>query len=104
MLHALPNEFVSLPLSAFEKYVGEEFEVDSKPVAVRVRLERLVRYEHGPGFLTREPFRLIWSSASNIDMTMGTYRLKLRGWGPHQVYLEPVFLEAERRLYQSVFF
>jgi hypothetical protein len=104
MLHALPNEFRSLTIASFDRYLGEEFEVDSKPLAVGVRLDRLVKYDKGPGFLTREPFRLIWSTALRIDMALGTYRLRRRGWGPHQVYLEPVGMLDERRLYQSVFF
>jgi hypothetical protein len=109
MLNALPAGMRFLTLDDFEPCVGEQFEVDSEPVPVTLRLDRVVKHPHGPGFLTRAPFTLIWSSDANINMLLGTYTLRIRlsrgaAWGPHQVYVEPTLQIDARRRYQSVFY
>lgn len=109
MLNALPRGIDGLTLEDFEPCVGEEFELDSVPVAVKLTLERVVKHPHGPGFLTRAPFTLIWSSDPNVNILVGIYALRIRlsrraAWGPHQVYVEPTLQTDARRRYQSVFY
>jgi hypothetical protein len=108
MIGALPKGLVFLTSELFDPCVGEQFEVDSKPVAVQLRLDRVLKHRQGPGFLAREPFTLLWSTDPSINMVLGIYalRLKLRqgSWGPHQVYIEPTGPTNERHAYQSVFF
>ena len=105
MIHNLPIEMKSaLTLEMFEPCIGEEFEVDSRPVPVRIRLERLHKYTHGPGFLTRQPFTLVWSTPPEVNMVLGTYRVRNGAWGPHDVYIEPMLSATATRLYQSVFY
>lgn len=108
MVGALPRDLVLLTSELFDPCVGEQFEVDSKPIPVQLRLDRVLKHGHGPGFLTRAPFTLLWSTDESINMVLGIYalRLKLRqgSWGPHQVYIEPTLPTSERRAYQSVFF
>lgn len=108
MLNPLPG-FKALTLDDFEPCVGEQFDVDSEPVAVKLTLDRLVKHPHGPGFLTRAPFSLIWSSAPNVTMRLGVYSLRIPllrngAWGPHRVYLEPTTGVGPRPQYQSIFF
>lgn len=104
MLHSLPKGLKSLTLELFEPCLGEEFEVDSKPLAVRIKLDRIIKHAHGPGFMTREPFTLLWSTVPAVNMILGTYALRNGAWGPHQVYIEPIIAAGERRAYQSIFF
>jgi hypothetical protein len=104
MPNTLPKGLRCLTVEQFEPCVGEEFEVDSKPVSVKLRLDRLIKLEHGPGFLTREPFTLLWSTPATVNMTLGIYRLRNGGWGPHEVYIEPMLSAGERRTYHSVFY
>lgn len=108
-MHALPRGMALLTLEDFEPCVGEEFDVDSEPVLVKLKLEGLQKHLHGPGFLTRAPFTLLWSSDPNINLLLGIYTLRIRlsrgaAWGPHQVYVEPTLQIDARRRYQSVFF
>jgi hypothetical protein len=98
-----------LTLEDFEPCVGERFEIDSEPVIVELTLERIVKLPHGPGFLTRSPFNLIWSSAPNVNILLGVYFLRIpasrnRAWGPHRVYVEPKIRLGDKPEYQSVFF
>lgn len=109
MLNPVPGGFKSLTLDDFEPCIGEQFDVDSEPVAVRLTLDRLVKHPYGPGFLTRAPFSLLWSSEPNVTMRLGIYSLRIpllrnRAWGPHRVYLEPTVRLGSRPQYQSIFF
>lgn len=109
MLNALPKGFTCITLEDFEPCVGEQFDVDSTPVVVKLKLERVVKHLHGPGFLTRAPFTLLWSSDPHVNMLMGIYSLTLplarhAAWGPHRVYVEPTLQLDARRRYQSVFY
>jgi hypothetical protein len=105
VMHAsLPKGFTFLTLEMFEPCVGEEFEVQSQPVHVKIRLDQLQKLAHGPGFLTRAPFTLLWSTVPAVNILLGNYRLRNGKWGPHEVYIEPMLAMSERRVYQSVFF
>jgi hypothetical protein len=114
VLNALPKGVVSIGVEAFEPCLGEEFEVESKPIAVKIRLDRILKHPGGPGFMTRAPFTLIWSSLPNINLDLGIYSLSIalrgrplqaqRAWGPCQVYIERMLAMSERPVYQSVFF
>ena len=109
MQNVLPAGLKCLTIEDFEPCVGEDFEVDSKPIVVSLRLERLTRHSNGPGFLTRAPFGLIWSTDPSIDMLGGLYSLRIPlhrngAWGPYPVYVEPMLGMGARRMYQSVFF
>ncbi len=104
MLHGLPGGLKFLTSETFEPCVGEEFEVDCRPGPVKIRLESLRKLNYGPGFLTRAPFKLHWSTPPAILLYLGIYRLRNGKWGPHEVYIEPMLAVSERRIYQSVFF
>jgi hypothetical protein len=114
VLNALPGGTVTIGVEAFEPCLGEEFEVESEPIAVKLRLDRIVKHEGGPGFMTRAPFTLIWSSEPSINLQLGIYSLSLplrgrtsqgrRAWGPHHVYVERMLAVGARPVYQSVFF
>lgn len=109
MFNPMPSGLEALTVEDFEPCVGEQFDADSEPVAIQLRLDRLVKHPHGPGFLTRAPFSLIWSSAPNVNVRLGVYSLRIPlrrngAWGPHRVYLEPTVRVGSRPQYQSVFF
>lgn len=108
MQSALPAGLRCLTIEDFEPCLGENFEVRSTPVSVELRLDRLVKHSHGPGFLSRAPFSLLWSTEPHVDMVLGIYWLSIPlrqgSWGPHAVYVEPVLERGPRRMYQSVFF
>ena len=113
VLNALPKGVVTIGVEAFEPCLGQEFDVESKPIPVQVRLDRILKHEGGPGFMTRAPFTLIWSSAPNINLALGIYSLSIasrertlgrRAWGPHEVYIERMLAVGARPVYQSVFF
>jgi hypothetical protein len=106
---ALPKGLSSLECEVFEPCVGEEFDVRSEPIVVKLRLDRITKHKGGPGFMTRAPFTLIWSSVPNINLSLGIYSLSIplqrhRAWGPHEVYIERMLAMGERPVYQSVFY
>ncbi len=103
MLHSLPRELTSLAIENFESSVGESFYIESQPRPLALRLDKLVKYDKGPSFLTRAPFLLLWSTQPDIWLTLGIYTLRNGAWGPHSVYVEPTRSFDERPVYQSVF-
>jgi hypothetical protein len=103
MLHSLPQGLTSLTSENFESCVGESFYVAAHPHPLALRLDRLVKYDRGPSFLSRAPFLLLWSTQPDILLTLGIYTLRNGAWGPHPVYVEPTRSYDERRAYQSVF-
>lgn len=96
---------VDLTMEDFSTYIGAIFELDSQPVRIEIRLDKLTPLQNGPAFLTRAPFSLGWSTEPNVAVTAGLYWLRRRDWGPHQVYIEAqVPLPQQRRTYHSTFF
>jgi hypothetical protein len=104
MLQALPNGLHFIELDTLEPWVGDDFLVQSDPEPLAVRLDKLIKYRNGPGFLPRAPFTALWSTDINVSLLLGTYALRHGSWGPHRVYLEPMHFIGSRRAYQSVFF
>lgn len=103
MLHPFPRGLTSLTIETFESCVGESFYIEAQPRPIPLRLDRLVKYDKGPSFLTRAPFLLLWSTPPDILLTLGIYTLRSGAWGPHSVYVEPTRSYDERPSYQSVF-
>jgi hypothetical protein len=104
LLYGLPKGIQFLELEKFEPCVGENFYVESQPNPIPIRLDRLIKLSKAPGFLPRAPFTALWSTDFDVSLLRGIYNLRNGGWGPHLVYVEPMDLLGERRVYQSVFF
>jgi hypothetical protein len=103
LLHSLPKGFTALAIENFESCVGETFYIEAQPRPLALRLDKLVKYDRGPSFLTRAPFLVLWSTQPDIWLTLGIYTLRNGAWGPHSVYVEPTRSYDERPVYQSVF-
>jgi hypothetical protein len=104
MLYGFPKGLRFLEFENFEPCVGENFYIESEPAALPIRLDRLVKLSHAPAFLPRAPFSVLWSTDSSVSLLRGTYALRNGAWGPHSIYVEPMFSSSTRWAYQSVFF
>lgn len=87
----------------FQRFVGEDLEFLASPEPVRLRLDSITP-KGGASFLTREGFRLNFSSEKTILLVAGTYQMRVSPTEILIFYLEPVLSVGTRRRYQSVFF
>ena len=102
-MHALPALGRTLIADDFLRGVGEDYVAHTTPEPVPVRLDKVVRGVGHPA-MTREPFTLLFSTAWDVFLVEGTYRLR----GPSldaEIHLVPTQTRGQtaRRHYHAVF-
>ncbi|MEG3163328.1 hypothetical protein U1701_01855 [Sphingomonas sp. PB2P19] len=91
-----------LSLQSFAAAVGEEFAMQIGTASMPLALVEAKPLSHATGGY-RQPFSLMFRSASPVVLPQKTYPLTNATMGNHAIFLVPVGRDAVGVLYQAVF-
>lgn len=93
-----------LSIQNFAGAANQEFEINMGEAAMTVTLIEVkpLKQHAFPGMM-REPFSLLFKSASSIILPQKTYRLRNATMGALDVFLVPVAQDQGAIVYQAVF-
>ena len=89
-----------LDLKFFESHLGEQFQVDGAPIALKLaECKRMKSYPGEP----REPFSLLFRGPAAPMLSQKSYVLSTEATGPIEIFLVPVGQDAAGLMYEAVF-
>jgi hypothetical protein len=91
-----------LSLQSFAAAMGEEFAIQLGTATMPLALVEARPLSQAPGGL-RQPFSLMFRSASPVVLPQKTYPLINATVGNHAIFLVPIGRDAAGVLYQAVF-